>query len=75
MMDLMKVECSSDGEDYPVSSDFQEELSDTNNVVLPVTLPFLKVEGQVSNSRIQTISVCGSLSLSLSTLTVPDVCT
>jgi hypothetical protein len=30
MMDLMKVECSSDGEDYPVPSDFEEELSDTN---------------------------------------------
>jgi hypothetical protein len=76
MMDQMKVVCSSDGDDYPVSSDFGEELSDTNNVVLPVTLPFFKVEGQVSNSRIQTISVCGCMlygSLSLSTLTVPDV--
>jgi hypothetical protein len=40
-----------------VSSDIEEELSDTNNVVLPVTLPFLKVEGQVSNSRIQYLSV------------------
>jgi hypothetical protein len=58
-MDLIKVECSSDGEENPVSSNFEEELWDTNNVVLLVTIPFLKVEGQVSNSRIQTISVCG----------------
>jgi hypothetical protein len=53
-MDLIKVEPNSDGEEDPVSSDHEEELINMNTVVLPVTVPLLKVESQMSSFRIET---------------------
>ena len=49
-MDVIKVEPNSDGEDDPLSSHNQGELINTNMAVLPLTLPVLKVESQVSLS-------------------------
>jgi hypothetical protein len=49
-MDVVKVELNSNGEDESLSSHHQGELSNTNVAALPVTLPVLKVESQVSIS-------------------------
>jgi len=49
-MDVIKVDCNSEGDDDPSSSHHQGQLINTNMAILPLALPVFRAENQVSIS-------------------------